>query len=1268
MGHIRSLVTVVGTLAALVLAGGQAVNPEPASAAPPNDNFANAITLVATATDPVIASGTTAAATTQAGEPTSCFTGATVWFNWTSPAFTAAVSFDAYGSTLDTVLGVYTGNAVNALTGVGCSDQFGGPQGGVAFNFAPSTTYRIQLGGSLGATGNFVLNVSFGASMVVNTTADSATPDNFLSLREAMLAAKHASSPCAILTPAEQAQVLSCGWGGLAAADLVHFNPGVFPPGGPASILLLGALPTMVSADTVSGIGAGVVIDGQGFGPGACISLAGSANALQGLDVRNCHRGIEVAVGGTGNLIGIDVTNPLVLTEERNIIRENGTGVRMANAAGGNIVAGNYIGTNESGAAGLGNGFGIWVESSISQQIGFPGPGRNVISGNAQTGIQLVSSSQVSISGNMIGTNAAGTAAIPNGKGIVLQDSGQNSIGGTSASQRNIISGNTISGIEVSGVISTRNHVLGNYIGLNAAGAAVLPNGSNGVLIDSNASSNLIGGDTAGARNVISGNGAAGVRMDTTGGGVARYASTDVPKAIPDVATATSTIVIPERARITDVNVTLDITHTFDGDLTISLSNPDGVTTPLSIRNGSSGDNYTNTTFDDMTPGILISDGTPPFTGTWFPQGNLTQFEGGSTKGTWTLIVQDSAGADIGTINSWSLQFTTEGNQVSGNYIGTDATGAMARGNDRGVFVDDSQANTIGGTVAGERNVISGNSGPGIRLRSPGTQGNRVSGNYIGLSAGGNTDLGNGLQGILISDGASNNTVGGGTGERNVISGNEGAGLEVENVESTGNLIQGNYIGTNAAGSADLGNSSHGVWLDTAGPTTIGVAGSGNVISGNGQDGIQVLVSTGTAIRGNLVGTDATGMLAIGNSSEGISIINSSGNIVGGPTSQERNLVSGNVGKGIQIGNPDSNFNGVYGNYIGTKADGVSRLGNGAGITIFGGASFNDIGTPVAGYGNTIAHNSTTGIALSPTGGNPTDNEFSRNSIFGNGGLGIDIGLDGVTPNDSGDGDSGPNERQNHPQLLSATHSAGSVTISGSLNSLPFNAYLVEFFLSPTCDPSGYGEGASYMGFSSVGTDASGDGAFIASFPGPTAGFITATAIDDDVDDVTSEFSSCVAIGSPGDDDGDGYTNSAESGTPLCTAAGDDDGDGTANDGCPGGPGQVGAWSEAQFKIGTGAQDACGYNGWPSNVHDGGGSANRLDINDIVSFLGPTRRLDKNPGQVGFDTRWDLAPGRGAFASFINVQDLALLLSGTTGNPPMLGNVRAFDKTCPLPP
>jgi subtilisin-like proprotein convertase family protein len=136
------------------------------------------------------------------------------------------------------------------------------------------------------------------------------------------------------------------------------------------------------------------------------------------------------------------------------------------------------------------------------------------------------------------------------------------------------------------------------------------------------------------------------------------YASTDVPKPIADAATTTSVLVVPDNFTVSDVDVTIDATHTWDGDLDIVLIGPGGSpVVELTSDNGGSGDNYTNTKFDDeaVTP---ITSGTPPYTGTFRPEGQLSNFDGISSGGTWTLSITDDFPADVGTLLSWSLDIT----------------------------------------------------------------------------------------------------------------------------------------------------------------------------------------------------------------------------------------------------------------------------------------------------------------------------------------------------------------------------------------------------------------------------------------------------------------------------------------------------------------------------------------------------------------------------------------------------------------------------------
>jgi hypothetical protein len=170
------------------------------------------------------------------------------------------------------------------------------------------------------------------------------------------------------------------------------------------------------------------------------------------------------------------------------------------------------------------------------------------------------------------------------------------------------------------------------------------------------------------------------------------------------------------------------------------------------------------------------------------------------------------------------------------------------------------------------------------------------------------------------------------------------------------------------------------------------------------------------------------------------------------------------------------------------------------------------------------------------------------------------------------------------------------------------------------------------------------------------------------------------------DCDGDGYKGAAESGTPLCGNGMNDDDkvypvfpgpqvadDGVIDDGCPGGPVQVGMFSEGAYNIGLGDQDPCGTNGWPNEFVSGGvpDSTNKSNVLDLVSYIAPPelRRLGTSPGQPAFDKRWDLSPGRSVFNDFINVTDLTSLIAGSTGYPPMLGGARAFNHAtgCPWP-
>jgi titin len=323
----------------------------------------------------------------------------------------------------------------------------------------------------------------------------------------------------------------------------------------------------------------------------------------------------------------------------------------------------------------------------------------------------------------------------------------------------------------------------------------------------------------------------------------------------------------------------------------------------------------------------------------------------------------------------------TSDNVIEGNYIGTNAAGTAALGNGLvGVGISQgASGNAVGGVVAAARNVISGNLLDGVSIFGFGTTANAVAGNYIGTNAAGNRALGNGGDGVFLGASASGNVIGGTTtGVRNVISGNRHDGVVVRDVGTTANAVAGNYIGTNATGSAALGNLLDGVEVfGGASNNVLGglPAGGRNVISGNRRAGINIH-DQGTdfnAVSANYIGTDARGRVSVGNGHDGVDVSSSAhGNLVGGQEVGEGNLISGNKGFGLAIF-AFATGNLVEGNYIGTNAAGTAALANRLfGVDIRDSASGNVIGGTTAATRNLVSGNAGDGLDI--TGSNSTGN------------------------------------------------------------------------------------------------------------------------------------------------------------------------------------------------------------------------------------------------------------------------------------------------------
>ena len=488
-----------------------------------------------------------------------------------------------------------------------------------------------------------------------------------------------------------------------------------------------------------------------------------------------------------------------------------------------------------------------------------------------------------------------------------------------------------------------------------------------------------------------------------------------------------------------------------------------------------------------------------------------------TNNGNGLVLVAGASGSIISGLvidGGWStaVLIQTDTVAVEGCFLGVDPTGTIASGNAQGVNADfgSSASDTrVGGTTPATRNIISANS-IGVLIQSGANS--LVQGNFIGTDATGISGISN----VIGVDVRSNDTlVGGATaGARNVIGANSTC---ISVSAATGTTIQGNFIGTDVTGTKALGL---GDGIFTTGAAQIGGLTAtpgippGNVISGalaGGGSGHGILIGNGVAnnvVQGNLIGTDASGTVALGNGLDGV-VIFGAFNVIGGTDVKARNVISANGLRGVFLGTDNASVhdNLVQGNFIGTDITGAKLLGNASDGVQVSLSMNNTIGGDVTTTGappaNVIAGNSGNGVGV--VGFGPvTGLTIKGNSIFSNGGLGIDLNLDGVTPNDSSDPDTGPNNLQNFPVITSVTDSGGSVEIVGTLDSLPNEDFSLEFFASDKADASHFGEGQVFLGSKDVSTNASGSASFDVTFPTTAGPRITATATD--ASGNTSEF------------------------------------------------------------------------------------------------------------------------------------------------------------------
>jgi hypothetical protein len=792
-----------------------------------------------------------------------------------------------------------------------------------------------------------------------------------------------------------------------AAGDLITFDPVVFPPGTPQTILVDSQLPPIVVDNlTIDGSDAGVILNGSHLS-GTTVGLiinGRSGVTIRGLQIRRFAWGIVLWQGAKGCTIGGSRSIGSGPLGQGNVISGNeraGIDLQGAGTAG-NMVVGNFIGTNLAGSAADSNSTGILITEGAAGNVigGRRTPGVcdgpcNVIGGNLDDGIHLQyeGTDDNRIAGNFIGTNVSGTQAIANYCGIAFSSGASSTqIGGVAAGEGNLISGNTNYGIWLSWPETSGNKVWGNLIGTDVTGKIALPNYEGVVVTQSTA--NQIGGAEPGAANLISGNEFLGIwlgYLEAPGNTVAgNKIGTDIDGAVA----------LPNYRGIalTDASNNL-IGGTAQGARNLISGNATiGVKLELTSTLNSLVGNFVGT---DLTGEVAIPNAGD---GILLGFGASSNIVGGSASGAGNLISGNGAmGIRIQNDN-------TLDNRVEGNRIGTnrEGTSALPNGED-GVLIIGAPGTIVGGAhtpwvCEGACNLIAGNNLAGILIQgvgglavagsdppalgadgtrvAAGEQNVRVLGNFIGVELAGASPIPN-SHGIGLAMQAAGNRIGSGTpGEGNLISGNLYRGVEILHPGTADNVVLGNRIGTTANGETPLPNGNQGVLIyDGAYGNCVGGEGTGegNLISGHATTpddfAIQIRNSPATGVTencviGNLIGTDWTGTRAIPNSA-GVGLA--------GPTKTEirRNIISGNLDHGIEVGDPGAQSNTMTDNLIGVGADGMTPLPNAVGIIFFG-ANHNQVG-PL----NTVAHNRDLGVVLD--GPDSVGNTITQNRIYGNG-------------------------------------------------------------------------------------------------------------------------------------------------------------------------------------------------------------------------------------------------------------------------------------------
>ncbi len=733
-----------------------------------------------------------------------------------------------------------------------------------------------------------------------------------------------------------------------------------------------------------------------------------------------------------------------------------------------------HIGTNaagtatQAGAVGTPNGASVLVEGSTNIIGGTAANQRNVIGDEASIQIQIApGANNNTVQNNSIGVSPAGAPITHSAnwfQGVYVAGN-NNAIGGRLTGQANVIANmNNGDGVWVGA--GTGNSVVANSIYNNSALGIKIDDGNNQDAGDPDAGPNNKQNVPVMTAATIDGSGnfIATATIDSTSGNSTAPMNFDFFKT--DGVTNQGKAVVgwnvigatPGGGQIGFLASASAAGLTVGDKIVATMTDANGNTSqfsaPITITGPASGAYVVDSTGDavDATPGDGICS-----TGILLSTCTLrAALQEANAHAGPDVINFNLPGGGVQTLSPAALPIISQTVTVDG-YTQPGATAnTLALGSDASLRVELKRALQFNG-AATAGSIVRGLviNGAGLSLQLSNATGVTISGNYIGTNAAGTAPVG-GSNGIFLSS-SSGNVIGGNTpADRNLLSGNARGVYSISG--SNNNRIVGNYIGTNAAGTTAVSNST-GVALTGGNNNEVGGTGpgEGNLISGNtygiaAEGNLTDAGESNLKILGNRIGTNAAGNAAVPNSIPILAgaPVGSPGSVtglrIGDGTVVGRNVISGNSGNGITLA---ENVVGalIQGNYIGVAADGTTALGNGGdGVTL--GTSGPVNGTVVGSGGpsytnsgsfNVIAYNGGAGINVQNNG---TGNALAGNSFANNDDKGI---LLGVGPaNDVGDADTGPNNYQNSPVLTLAPGSS-QISWTGDFSN-PGGLYVIAFY------------------------------------------------------------------------------------------------------------------------------------------------------------------------------------------------------------------------------